>query len=335
MGITRRGHAVAGSLIGFGLLALTVGSNPVLALPPLPVTAATELVCRDWPDDDYQGVRCRLVNVPNNGGSSGGSPTRPTRPVDPCVWTWGTASGGAGIVAGLAVAPNRGAATTRDVGGETEYLQVRICRPAGRSAYLTNETRWATPGTPPDPDPSGTIQRLELLDTFEWEPVAPTLSPEDPERQILYLPTWISIADPALYTETVSIPNPWAGGALAGAVATPIGIRFDPGNGEEEIYCDSLGVEWTYGDDERLDNNPNAIPDACRFEFEELPENDGRTTAQIGLRYSITYTGLTQPLDNGTMTEEYDPPLTPLPMRVREQVAVNVSGSSDGARSTN
>jgi hypothetical protein len=208
-----------------------------------------------------------------------------------------------------------------------------MCRRPNGTIYNTGQVRWTAAGTP-DPDPSGTIQRFYLLAEIEWKAVNPQLNPQDPRSQILFLPTWLQIPDPANYDESVSITSPYSG-LLATATATPIGITFDPGNGEDELYCDSLGVAWTYGDDELLDNNPEAIPDACRFEYQELPEADGEVTAQIGLRYSITYTGLTQPLDNGTMTEEYDGPMTALPLRIREQVAVNVPSGGSGGGSSN
>lgn len=311
-------------------------SDPIRAIPYL----------RPACDEDRSGSGGNLGNgnapcapagpaVPGSGGPGpGGNTGGGSQPVDNCNWQRASATGPDGGTVGAVPATGGLPVASRDNNGVTEYLQVRTCRRPNGTVYNTGQTRWSPTGQP-DPDPSGTIQRLPLVSTMPWITITPALNPEDPRSQIMFLPTWITVPAPSnqpLFNSLTSIYT----GATATATATPIGINFDPGNGEDELYCDSLGVAWTYGDDERLDNNPNAIPDACRFEYQELPEANGEVTAQIGLRYSITYTGLTQPLDNGTMTEEYDGPMTPLPLRIREQVAVNVaSASSGGARSSN
>ena len=267
------------------------------------------------------------VSVPpgkNSGGKGGGkTPTNSKTPLDVCNWYRASATGPDGGTIGAVPAGGPGLPEARrDNNGTTEFLQVRMCKRRDGTTYNTGETRWSRAGQP-DPDPSGTIQRLYLLSSMQWTEIRPELNPPDPRSQILFLPTWITVPAPSSQNLFNSLTSPYSG-ATATATAIPVGINFDPGNDDKILTCNSLGVPWTYGDDKRLDNDPKSIPNACRYEYQDLPNRNGQVTARIGLRYQITYTGLTQPLDNGTMTELYDGPMTNLPLRVREKVAVNI-----------
>jgi hypothetical protein len=186
-----------------------------------------------------------------------------------------------------------------------------------------------------------------------WERIAPSLNPVDPQEQILYLPTWIRVDNSSgIYTEFVSLPQvaPW--GTIPTATATPIGMVWYPGDGENPALCaNTLGAEWRFGDDETLNAWEQAgragtspLPLACRYRYRDLPPQGSDYTARIALRYRIVYTGLTRPMSVApcsfagtyTCTEIYDAPATPIAIGVREQVAVNVPNEgAGGAGSTN
>jgi hypothetical protein len=98
--------------------------------------------------------------------------------------------------------------------------------------------------------------------------------------------TWVHIwtwfwTDPATYkalTQTLAV-----GGVSATVTAKPVGLLYDPGNGDREVRCAGPGKAWT-------DSDGNAAPSSgCGYEYSGVTA--GVVTTRVTIIWQVSWSG--------------------------------------------
>lgn len=144
-----------------------------------------------------------------------------------------------------------------------------------------------TPGVPGGP-PAVTPAQLAQEARDQLPLSRPTIR-RSPDQDLRYQGdpyTWVNLwtwfwTDPATYkpmTQTVSV-----GGVSATVTAKPVGLLFDPGNGDEVVNCDGPGRAWTQSDG-------NAAPaSGCGFEYRHV--TNGTVMTRVSILWQVSWSG--------------------------------------------
>lgn len=144
-----------------------------------------------------------------------------------------------------------------------------------------------TPGVPGGP-PAVTPAQLAQEARDQLPLSRPTIR-RSPDQDLRYQGdpyTWVNLwtwfwTDPATYkpmTQTVSV-----GGVSATVTAKPVGLLFDPGNGDDVVNCDGPGRAWTQSDG-------NAAPaSGCGFEYRHV--TNGTVVTRVSILWQVSWSG--------------------------------------------
>lgn len=89
---------------------------------------------------------------------------------------------------------------------------------------------------------------------------------------------WTDAADYQPESQTVTV-----GPVSATVVAQPIGLLFDPGDGNAAVRCPGPGRAWTEAD------GNDAPTSGCGYQYQHV--TDGAITSRLGILWRVTWTG--------------------------------------------
>ncbi len=126
--------------------------------------------------------------------------------------------------------------------------------------------------------------------------------------------TWVNLwtwfwTDPASWasrTQTTSV-----GPVSATVVARPVGLLFEPGDGQDAVRCPGPGRAWTDADG---DDGP---PSGCGFRYTHV--TDGAVISRLGIVWQVRWTGSGQ--TGGTLPMMQT--VTKAPLQVLQAQVVN------------
>jgi len=117
---------------------------------------------------------------------------------------------------------------------------------------------------------------------------------------------WTDAADYRPESQTVSV-----GPVSATVVAEPIGLLFDPGDGDDAVRCSGPGRPWTDAD------GNDAPASGCGYQYRHV--TDGAVTSRLGILWRVTWTGTGG--TGGTLPTMET--ITAAPLRVLQMQVVN------------
>lgn len=177
--------------------------------------------------------------------------------------------------------PTAGTLMVRTCNGPSEYLYVPNPPAAAGAA--------AAPAPPPPPDPAVLAQQaygelsLPAPEAFR----SPSATNADPDHgglpfTIVGLRTWFWVGDWQAVQRTVELQ-----GVSVTLTATPVSVRFDPGNGDDTVSCAGPGRPWT-----RADGNDAPVNGGCAYTYTRVPPA-GPLTATTSVEWEVNWTSNT------------------------------------------
>lgn len=188
----------------------------------------------------------------------------------------------------------------RHIHGETETLYQRDC--AGQASWY----QWIRNSTTQRITERAKARASDKL----LQLVFSTAPPRD--RVVVNVGTWFWV--PRILWKPVSATayiTTTTGVISVTVTATPSRLKFDPGNGDDTVWCDGPGDPWrpSYGDNTRSD---------CMYTYRHSSDDVGRFKGHTGVQWKLKVTsnfGLSFPLPNVTLS-------LPTSVTVRELQAV-------------
>lgn len=177
--------------------------------------------------------------------------------------------------------PAAGTLMVRTCNGPSEYLYAPT-PPAGAGGV-------AAPAPPPPPDPAVLAQQaygelsLPVPNAFR----SPSERNSDPAHggfpfTIVGLRTWFWVGDWQALQRTVELQ-----GVSVTLTATPVEVRFDPGNGDGAASCAGPGRPWT-----PADGNAEPTDGGCAYTYTRVSP-DGPLTATTSVEWAVDWTSNT------------------------------------------
>lgn len=177
--------------------------------------------------------------------------------------------------------PAAGTLMVRTCNGPSEYLYAPT-PPAGAGGV-------AAPAPPPPPDPAVLAQQaygelsLPVPNAFR----SPSETNSDPAHggfpfTIVGLRTWFWVGDWQALQRTVELQ-----GVSVTLTATPVEVRFDPGNGDGAASCAGPGRPWT-----PADGNAEPTGGGCAYTYTRVSP-DGPLTATTSVEWAVDWTSNT------------------------------------------
>lgn len=248
------------------LLVRVVAVLGVLWAVPAPAGAASGT---GWAEDDTINARVQDGNPRNSVGSR-------------CSWrvVTGTDPRSGSVVEG----PVR-----RTVNGETETLHQRHCDPPEQDSWY----QWIRESTKKRVIERAQARASERIARL----VFATAPPRD--RMVVNVGTWFWVPK-ALWRKvsaTAYIETP-VGIIKVTVTATPSRLRFDPGNGDDPVWCAGPGEPWRVSDGDR------AVSD-CMYTYRHSSDAVGRFRGHTGVQWDLKVSsnfGISFPLPDVTLS---------------------------------